>query len=189
MDPVTNSLREAPNVNELRKAALEYDRYAFWNWWLRFGVGFENLIKAAFLRHHISLLSKRTLLDKSSKGRFPLRTPAAAHVYEYVRAICLTATENEWLRAELIKLNIKHPWEINSGTLAKCKENLSLLTSASIISATEEVLISDATTVLADMRRNVDAHVFLKSQIGGSINSDLIDVYIPACNILLRVSR
>jgi hypothetical protein len=35
----------------------------------------------------------------------------------------------------------------------------------------------------------VDAHVFLKAQIGGSINGDLSQLYIPSINILLRAYK
>jgi len=189
LDPVTDLLGEATDVDTLRKTALASDRYAYWSWWLRFGAGFENLIKATFLRHQLSLLSKRALLEKSTSGSSPLGTPAAARVYEHVRSTHLTSTANAWLAAEFNRLNIQHPLELNSGTLGGYKRNLSLLTLVSVLSLAEEVLVSDAATVLADMRRNVDAHIFLKAQVGGSINGDLRDVYIPACNILLRASR
>jgi DUF438 domain-containing protein len=78
---------------------------------------------------------------------------------------------------------------LSSGTLGDYKNGLSKLVQSSVISKSEQKLIMDSSEVLSDIRRNVDAHVFLKSQIVGSTNRDLTDVYIPMCNLLIRKFR
>ena len=182
----TNTIAEAPNANKLRTDSLAHDRYAYWAWWLRFGAGFENLVKAVFLRHQVSLFTKRNLVNKAPGGSDALTTPAAAHVYKCVAGVELEASTNPWLASQFQQLGINHPWEINSGTLGKYRSNLHKLTACLAITPAEETQLSDALTVLADIRRNVDVHIFLKSQTAGSVNDDLIAVYLPACNILLR---
>lgn len=186
-DKTKNVLSEAENANEIRVNALSQDRYAYWLWWLRFGTGFECLVKAVFLKHQISLLRKNDLSSKSPTGTNRLETEEAANVYSAVTSIRVQADSNEWLQSEFSRLNINHPLEINSGTFWNYRSNLHELTAKGLISAEEQQLIHDSIHVLSDIRRNVDAHVFLKSQTGGSINNDLTDVYIPVCNILIRV--
>ena len=41
--------------------------------------------------------------------------------------------------------------------------------------------------VLADLRRNIHAHTFHSLVVGGSINGDLDELYLPAINLLLRL--
>lgn len=186
IDNRTNSLHEAANVNYLRTEALAKDPYVYWAWWLRFSVAFENLLKAVFLRHQISLLKKRNIAQKAPGGSHALSTTAASQVYKGVIDIGIQAETNPWLASEIARLDIQHPWELNLGTLGAYRRQLSCLTAKSVMTPLEEEQISNAITVLSDIRRNVDAHVFLKAQTAGNINGDLTAVYLPACNLLLR---
>jgi len=183
----TKQLFEAPNAHELRKALLQEDKYGLWVWWLRFSTGVENLVKAVFLRHHISLLSKRNLTARAPGGSEALATADAAEVYRIVSSIHVIAKNNPWLAGEFQRLGIQHPMEINTSTLGKYRDSLGLLVNAGKLKAPEQTLLSDALIVLADIRRNVDAHVFLKIQIGGSMQNDLTRVYLPAVNVLIDV--
>lgn len=185
-DSTTKLLRETSDANTRRVAAMAIDKYAFWNWWLRFGVGFESLVKAVFLKNEINILTKKEISKKGIGGTKELSTPASARVYAHVKTSNITSNSNAWLQAELQTLGIQHPLEMNTGTLGHYKNNMGLLEAKGLISATEKIQILDAIEVLSDIRRNVDAHVFLKSQTGGSINGDLVDVYIPVCNIFFR---
>lgn len=187
-DETTNTLSEAPDAANLRKAEVEADPYARWVWWLRFGVGVECLFKAAFLHNNISLITKKNVLNKTPKGSNPLMTPEAAKVYAAVSIIKVTANTNVWLESIFSNEGISHPFEINTGTLGDYKNNLGKLKAAGIISNAEKTFLSDTITVLSDFRRNVDAHVYLKQRTSGSINDDLTKLYIPACNILLGIS-
>lgn len=179
-------IRQASDAEQKKRLLLEYDSYGYWVWWLRFSTGFEVLLKAVFLSNEISLISKNDHLKKGTKGSDKLITPEAAQVYQFIESTKISASTNRWLREELTRLNINHPYEINTGTLGKYKDNLDKLQGKSKISSAERIFLKDAITVLSDIRRNVDAHVFLKSQIGSSINGDLSQLYIPSINILLR---
>jgi len=183
----TQQLFEAPNAHELRKGLRQEDKYGLWVWWLRFSTGVENLVKAVFLRHHISLLSKRNLTIRAPGGSEALATAEAAEVYRTVSSRHVIAKNNPWLAGEFQRLGIQHPLEINTGALGKYRDSLGLLVNTGKLKATEQTLLSDALTVLADIRRNVDAHVFLKIQIGGSRNNDLTRVYLPAVNVFIDV--
>ncbi|HET9679816.1 MAG TPA: hypothetical protein VFP95_04555 [Gammaproteobacteria bacterium] len=189
VDPITGNLKESENANDLRHAAIQLDRYAYWAWWLRFGVGFENLLKAVFLRHKISLLKKRNIVEKRPEGKTPISTPEAAKVYAYVQSSRIEAKSSGWLSTELQKLNINHPLEINSGTLGEYRTSLSFLVKKHIISENQRQRLDDAIMAFSDIRRNVDAHVFLKCQVGGDINGDLTKVYLPACNLLIEAYK
>lgn len=178
-------IREASDAAQKRRLLLENDSYGYWVWWLRFSTGFEALTKAVFLSNEISLLSKNDHLMKGITGSKKLLTPEAAQVYEFIGATRVSASTNVWLQKELTRLDINHPYEINTGTLGKYRSKLEELEAKSKISSAERIFLKDAITVLSDIRRNVDAHVFLKSQIGGSINGDLSQLYIPSINILL----
>jgi len=179
-------IREASDVEQGRQLLFENDPYGYWIWWLRFSTGFEALIKAVFLSNEISLISKNNHLQKGVNGSNKLLTPEAAQVYGFIEATRILASTNGWLQQELTRLNINHPYEINTGTLGQYKNKLEMLEAKSKISIKERIFIKDVITVLSDIRRNVDAHVFLKSQVGGSINDDLSQLYIPSVNILLR---
>ena len=48
-DQSSRRLNEAPNADKLRIAAQKSDNFAYWLWWLRFGIGVECLVKAVFL--------------------------------------------------------------------------------------------------------------------------------------------
>ena len=179
-------LAESIDANELRVEALKQDKYAFWAWWLRFGVGVECLVKAVFLRHEISLISKNDISRKAPNRSNALVTLSAANVYREVANTRLLAPNNAWLESEFQRLGISHPREINSGTIGRYRNNIFELTNKQIVTQSEQQQIEDSLEVMSDIRRNVDAHVFLKSQVGGSINKDLTAVYLPACNILIR---
>ncbi|MBE9207289.1 hypothetical protein IQ244_12285 [Nostoc sp. LEGE 06077] len=178
-------IREASDIEQQRRLLLENDPYGYWIWWLHFSTGFEALIKAVFLSNKISLIRKNDHLKKGVRGSDKLLTPIAAQVYQFIESTRTSASNNAWLQEELTRLNINHPYEINTGNLGKYKNSLEKLEEKSKISSAERIFLKDAITVLSDIRRNVDAHVFLKSQIGGSINGDLSQLYIPSINILL----
>jgi hypothetical protein len=182
-------IQEASDVGQKRQSLLENDPYGFWVWWLRFSTGFEALIKAVFLSNEISLITKNDHLRKGVKGTDKLSTHAAAEVYGFIGATNISASNNYWLQRELSRLDINHPYEINTGTLGKYKSNLKKLVEKRKITSAERTFLEDAITVLSDIRRNVDAHMFLKAQIGGSINGDLSQLYIPSINILLRAYK
>jgi len=183
----TQQLFEAPNADELRKGLRQEDKDSFWVWWLRFSIGVENLVKAVFLRHHISLLSKRNLTVRAPGGSKALATAEAAEVYRIVSSEHVIVKHNPWLAGEFRRLGIQHPLEINTGTLGKYRDSLGLLVNIGKLKAAEQTLLSDALMVLADIRRNVDAHVFLKIQTGGSMQNDLTRVYLPAVNVFIEV--
>lgn len=186
-DAASRTLAEAADANERRAALLTRDKYAFWDLWMRFSSGVENLVKADFLRHEVFVLRKRDLLAKAPGAGQALQTRAASEVYRHVGARRLAASHNAWLQEQFIAAGIAHPMEIDSRTLGYYQRNLHELQARGKMTAPEAQQVGDALEVLGDIRRNVDAHVFLKSQVGGSIQGDLTNVYLPAVNILLDV--
>lgn len=186
LDHSNRRLNEAPNADKLRIAAQKSDNFAYWLWWLRFGIGVECLVKAVFLKHEVSLICKKNIVTKSSGQTNAPSTPSAAKVYNAVASVQISSNTNSWLGSELSRLGISHPLEINSRTLGNYQQNLVKLEHKGKISATEKTFLEDALMTLADIRRNVDTHVYLKTHVGGNINGDLTDLYIPACNILIE---
>jgi hypothetical protein len=186
-DSATRQIFEAPNAKALRQSLLKEDQYGIWLWWLRFSAGVENLVKAVLIRHQVPLITKRNITEKAPGGSQTLTTREAAEVYRIVSSMLVVANANPWLDAEFQRLGIHHPLEINTGTLRTCREKLAYLTNAGKLTDAERQRLSDSLTVLADIRRNVDAHVFLKLQVGGSLQHDLAQVYLPAINLLIDI--
>jgi len=187
-DTNTKRLAEAPDAKDRRRLLMESgDKYAFWNLWMRFSFGVENLVKAVFLQHQIFLMKKRDLMEKCPRGSKALKSRQAAEVYKAVGIWTLVANRNVWLQQMFLNAGIKHPHEIDSGTLGSYRKNLHLLRDKQKMTDAEVEQVSDALEVLSDIRRNVDAHVSLKIQLGGSIQHDLEGVYIPAANVLIDV--
>ncbi len=123
-------LREAQDANARREALLAKDRYAYWDLWMRFAGGVENLLKAVFLRHQIFLIRKRHLLTKAPGGSKALSTPAAADVYRAVASVQLAVATNQWLQAQFAAAGIQHPLEIDTGTLGSNRKELPWLETA-----------------------------------------------------------
>ncbi len=186
-DKKSKILSEAQNANVLRAQAVKNDQYAFYSWWLKFEIAVECLVKAVFLKHKISLLRKNDISKKAPNKQNELATQAAANVYCAVTNSDLIAKNNAWLQSMFNSLSINHPLEINSGTLGIYRKNIDKLAKKHLISQSEQQQIEDSLQVLLDIRRNVDAHMYLKLQVGGSINKDLTAVYLPMCNLLIKV--
>lgn len=156
----------------------EENRHAVWEFWLRFGVGTESLAKAVLLKHEVPFLRK--------KGPPPPTADARKQgIHAWVKTTQLTASRNPWLAAEFMRHNINHPWEINSGTLGTVRRALVGLPPAKVQPA-EVASLGEALDLLAYMRRNVDAHVYLKTQ-AGPICGDLEQIYLPALTLLDRI--
>jgi hypothetical protein len=169
-----------------RRLLLESDSYGYWAWWSRFSTGFEALVKSVFLSNKISLIEKNNYLEKGKSGSKILATPEAARVYDFIKGSEILVSNNEWLRVDFTRLDISCSYEINSGTLGKYRNKLGSLERLNKISSEEHIFAKDSIIVLSDIRRNVDAHIFFKSQVGGEINGDLSSLHIPSINILLR---
>jgi len=185
-DAPSNEIIESSDAGAKLKSIWDSDKYGWWNWWMRFSTGFECLTKALLLKHQIPIIKKKNLLDKGMGKSQQLKTVAAAKVYEVVKMVEVTSNNNPWLQSEFVNLGIKHVREINTQTLGFCKNKLGDLTRKRVFNSGKEEFLFDAITVLLDIRRNVDAHVFLKSQTGDNIHGDLSDIYIPAINIMLK---
>lgn len=184
-DEATQEVKESTDADAKRIGLIHQNKFGSWKWWVGFSAGVEALIKAVFLHNKISLLSKNAHLRKGQGGDLQLATPEAANVYTFISGTTLKADKNTWLASEFQRLNINHPYEINSATLGAYIKKLDLLETAGRITNPQLIFLRDALTVLSDVRRNVDAHVFLKTQVAGNINGDLTKLYIPAINILL----
>lgn len=173
-------------------------------YWIGFGVGIECLAKAVLIKHNVMTITKRKF-SSNLPPQFPTSFPSyddkqayqATHspdiyqkVYLYVESIDIQVTNGTWLDNEFVRLNIRHPFEINTPTLGSiCNTEIQKLLIANIITNDESNLLKNGLELFTKMRRNVDAHVFLKSRVIGSINSDIENVYIPIINLLVNIYK
>ncbi len=113
---------------ELLKNIIEAHLY-----WIGFGVGLENLIKAVLIKHKVLLITRRKDFD----NKLPVRHTQFANyqelqsyrqsnlldkyqkVYHHVDHIMLKADNNLWLAQQFASAGISHPLEINTPTLYK----------------------------------------------------------------------
>jgi hypothetical protein len=80
-----------------------------------------------------------------------------------------------------------HVFDVNIGTLGNAITGLSHLLAKGIIDDDQYGCLFNSLRVLADMRRNIDAHTFYGITVGGSINGDLESLYLPAVNLMLQL--
>jgi hypothetical protein len=147
-DESGNKVREASDAEKNRQLLLESDSYGYWAWWSRFSTGFEALVKSVFLSNEISLIEKNSHLEKGKNGSKTLATPEAARVYDFIKGSEILASNNAWLQANFIRLDISCPYEINSGTLGKYRNKLGSLERLNKISSEEHIFVKDSITVL-----------------------------------------
>ncbi|MBO8131282.1 MAG: hypothetical protein H0Z29_07175 [Candidatus Marinimicrobia bacterium] len=151
--------------------------------WIGISIGIECLLKAVLLKHRCLYLKNRALETRLESAVAPYNT-----VYKAALSTKVVAKSNPWLQKQLISAGIESLWNINSHTLGTLIQKfVSKLTSSGVITKQEEEDLTHHLTTLADIRRNVDAHVFLNLRVVMSIGHDLEKVIVPVINQLLRI--
>ena len=108
--------------------------------------------------------------------------------YESVFMEEVAAPSNPWLASEFSNAGIRYALEIKTPTLGELARTHVPLLAAKLqpwrsVTASE---LSRQLICFADIRRNVDAHIYLQSLVVGSRNNDIEDVYLPVINEFLR---
>lgn len=171
-------------------------------YWIGFGVGLENLIKATLIKHKVLSITRRNDFDNKlpvMETQFADYTELQSYrqssildryqkVYQHVNEVTLTADNNPWLGQQFLNVGINHPLEINTPTLLKLSsKEIPKLEIIGKITFQESDDIFKALEVFRLMRRNVDSHIYLQSRTIGSIDRDIDDVYIPLINLLTNI--
>ncbi len=173
-------------------------------YWIGFGVGIENLIKAVLIKHQVLPLKRRADFD----NKIPVMPTQFAtyqdqqtyrqnntldkyqKVYKHVKDVTIKADSNPWLALQFQNAGINHPLEINTSTLHKLyTQEIPKLESKGKITTQEKDELEKSLEVFKLIRRNVDSHIFLQSRIIGSINGDMEYVYIPTINLLTNIYK
>ena len=156
--------------------------------WICFSVAVECLVKAVLAKHECLSVQKGKV---SEKGRSLERKAGnfddADRVYRGIRLIAVEAKSFPWLEEELRRKRIKYLFDFNTKTLGDCIAGLAKLERKNVIVTDERRSLFNALQVLADVRRNIDAHTFYGLTVGGSFNGDLENLYLPAVNLLLDI--
>ena len=71
--------------------------------------------------------------------------------------------------------------------MEKVIQSFGRLQQQSIIDADQSFCLMNALQVLADLRRNIDAHTYHGFLVAKGINEDLDQLYLPAVNLLLQL--
>lgn len=170
-------------------------------YWLGFGVGIECLAKAVLLKHHLLTIRKVSLKSKNDYDKRSFNTYEEKKrytekrekdvfwkVYQHVNSIHVTSNKNEWLDNVFKEKGIKYAREILTPTLGRIqKEELPKLLKKNLITSDDYSFLGQAIKTFIDIRRNVDAHIYLKARTVGSINNDIENIYIPMINMLANI--
>ncbi|MBO8151756.1 MAG: hypothetical protein H0Z30_04610 [Candidatus Marinimicrobia bacterium] len=183
------SLRENPAKVSIAKHAREWacklmnDPVMAHLHWIGISLGIECLLKAVLLKHQCLDLRNRALETRPESAIAPYDT-----VYRTALSTKVIAKSNPWLQRQLISAGIESLWNINSHTIGTLIQKfIPRLTSIGVITKPEEENLTHRLITLTDIRRNVDAHVFLKLRVIMSIGHDLEKVIVPVVNQLLRI--
>ncbi len=144
----------------------------------------ENLLKSIFIKHQVLRIEKNEAIIKVE----PSAPKKFQDIYSYVTSIGISASSNLWLQTEFDRLDINNPFEIKTNTLWNlCTIELKDMLNLSKITQTEYDEICNSMNVLRLMRRNIDAHSFLKNRVVGSMNGDLENIYVPMIDLLIKI--
>jgi hypothetical protein len=187
-DSLTNAINESSRADEIRgELATKYQLIPLW---LSFSTGVECLAKSVLIKHDaldISIKNKtgkhKCLREKASNYQ------ASLLPYELINAFQIdytkeTLTAFEW---RCVRKGVTHLYNLQIGTMEKVIKSIGRLQQQSIIDDDQSFCLTNALQVLADLRRNIDAHTFHGLVVGKSINGDLEQLYLPAINLLLQL--
>lgn len=152
-------------------------------WWLTIGLGVECLAKSTLLRHECLKIDRKNLLTQASQCSIP----DVKAIYSGAQSVKITSEHNTWLQQQITNTGICCPHEIKTPTLGSIQSDFKHLETAGVITQYEYNEIRQWVQVFTDIRRNVDAHLFLKTTTIRSFNGDFDKVLLPLINQLLNV--
>ena len=158
--------------------------------WLSFSTGIECLAKSVLIKHGVLRIKKKEKTEKQSQLRKNASNyEAAIQAYVFINALYIDYTGPSLTPFEehCVEKEILHLYNLNIGTLGDVINHLGTLREKGVIDDDQTGCLANALQVLSDIRRNIDAHTFYGITVGGSINGDLDELYLPAVNLLLRL--
>jgi len=200
-DAEENLVKHSEDVDELRKNWIKNDNPLRHVFWLSFCVGVECLCKSILIEHESLPIKKRNVLSKhSTKTHFEDYEELKRYREEKKKDIHhsvyrtgknrVKASDNEWLQNQFKKNDIEYSIEIDTRTLGYIyNHGFENLLEKEIIDEDEKISLEKGIQTLTDIRRNVDAHIYLKSRTVGSINKDIEKIYLPNINLLLDIFK
>lgn len=183
-----NTINDSSRADEIRRELGPKNQLV--PLWLSFSTGVECLAKSVLIKHNVLDISVKNktakykgLKDKASNYH------ASLQPYEYVNALQIDYTQEplsafEW---RCVRKGVTHLYNLDIGTMKIVIQSIGRLRLQNIIDDDQSLCLSNALQVLADVRRNIDAHTFHSIVVGSSINGDLNKLYLPAVNLLLRL--
>jgi hypothetical protein len=193
-DMDTNSFRKSADYQEKVVQKLREQG----NFWILFSIGVEFLAKVIFKKFNLidqAVFVKYEIIDKIMKKK---SAPTGLvdniqKVYDDAFSTGVISSSNLYLQGVFTNLGIKSISEINAGTLGGVTNSMDLLKAK--VELVEPILalridfnqLKQRIKCLADVRRNVDLHIFLNRAVLGEISKDLSNVYLPLINDLLSL--
>lgn len=187
-DRIANTINESSRADEIRRELGPKNQLV--PLWISFSTGVECLAKSVLINHDaldISVKDKtakyKRLQNKASNYQ------ASLQPYEFMNALLIDYTKEpltafEW---RCVRKGVTHLYNLQIGTMEQVITSMGRLRQQNIVNDDQRFCLSNALQVLADVRRNIDAHTFHSIVVGKSINGDLDKLYLPAVNILLRL--
>jgi hypothetical protein len=187
-DGLANAINESSKAKEIRREIG--NKHQLVPLWMSFSTGVECLVKSVLIKHdalEISIKNKtakyKCLWNKASNYE------ASLQPYGFINAFIIDYTKEpltafEW---RCIHKGVTHLYNLQIGTMEQAIQSLGRLQQRNIIDDDQRFCLANALKVLADIRRNIDAHTFHGLVVGSSINGDLEQLYLPAINLLLRL--
>lgn len=194
-DQNNNRILHSSNADEIRSSWINEKNPVMHVFWLSFSTGIECLCKTVLIKHECLRIRKKNILDKYPiKKRFSSREEAQEYRNDTYGGVYRTASRkvvarnNKWLEKQLQENDINYITEINTPTLGYIYNNsFKKLFNLEVIDEDELNKLEKGIETLTDIRRNVDAHIFLTRRVVGSIQNDIEEVYLPTTNLLLNI--
>jgi len=109
------------------------------------------------------------------------------NVYKYITSFFIGSKDNKDIEKILKRNKLNLLFELNLGTLRNCQSGISRLKKIDVLIENEYANLYNSIQVLLDVRRNFDIHNVSPLKVGGSINKDLDNIYLPMINTLLKI--
>jgi hypothetical protein len=187
-DSLANVINESSRAEEIRsELGIKYQLIPLW---ISFSTGVECLAKSVLIKHDALEISNKSKTNKYKRLRNEASNyQASLQPYELINAFQIDYSKEpltafEW---RCVHKGVTHLYNLEIGTMWDVINSLGKLQQKSIIDDDQSLCLANALQVLADLRRNIDAHTFHGLIVGKSINGDLDQLYLPAINLLLRL--
>ena len=186
---INNTIAESKNAGEIRAELGK--KYQLIPLWLSFSTGIECLAKAVLIKYDVLDINTKPKTEKYKQLRNKASNyQACLHPYSFLNSYYIDYTTEESLTPfewRCVRKDLTHLYNLQIGTMEHVIQSFKRLHEKNIISEDEALCLANSLQVLADIRRNIDAHTFHMLTVGASINGDLTNLYLPAINLLLKI--